>query len=289
MVVAYSFLFLRIIFLAVERITVKKLGDFEGNMEKNIAATFLFFFIGALSLAPFVAVQTIDNYEFVIPVLINGIVYSFYASLYVFSLAKGEASLVTPITSLGSLVLLILSVIFLGESLNIGKIAGILIIIFGLSYLKRSDSFSTSMKLLFKEKAVLLMFVAVTIQSFGRILDKFFIVNMNPVAYVFFLYLMISFYLLLFLIYKRKVSAIYELFIRKPGWAIASGLINGYSYYFLMMTLKEIELSVAEPLSQTSMVITVILSSLFLKEKIRDKLAGSIIILLGGWLLFLDI
>lgn len=286
---AYIFLALRILLLALERITVKKLGDFHGAVEKNIAATFLFFFIGAISLAPFVVNQPMESYGFITPVLINGIIYSVYASLYVISLAKGEASLVTPVTSLGSLVLLILSVLFLGEALTLSKLGGILVIIFGLSYLKPSSSFFSSMRMLFKEKAVLLMLLAVTVQSFGRILDKFFIITMNPVAYVFFLYLMISFYLFLFLMYKKKVKTIYELFREKPLWAVASGLINGYSYYFLMLALRDMELSIAEPLSQTSMVLTVVLSAFFFKENIRNALMGSLIILLGGWLLFLEI
>ncbi len=285
---AYVFLSLRIVFLALERITVKKLGDFEGTLEKNIGATFLFFFIGALSLIPFVFNERIESLDFIFPVLVNGIIYSVYASFYVISLASGEASLVTPVSSLGSLVLLFLSVIFLGESFNLSKVAGILIIIFGLSYLKKSKSFFASIKHLFKEKAVLLMFTAVTIQSFGRILDKVFIIKMNPVTYVFFLYLMISFYLFLFLVYQGKIHSIWEVFKVKPLWALASGFINGYSYYFLMLALRDIELSIAEPLSQTSMVITVLLSAVFFREKIKDKMAASLIILIGGWLLFLD-
>ena len=285
---AYVFLALRIVFLALERITVKKLGDFEGKLEKNIGATFLFFFIGAVSLIPFVFNERIESLDFIFPVLVNGIIYSVYASFYVISLASGEASLVTPVSSLGSLVLLFLSVIFLGESFNLSKVAGILIIIFGLSYLRKSNSFFASIKHLFKEKAVLLMFTAVTIQSFGRILDKVFIIKMNPVTYVFFLYLMISFYLFIFLLYMGKTHSIREVFKAKPLWALVSGFINGYSYYFLMLALRDIELSIAEPLSQTSMVITVLLSAVFFREKIKDKMAASLIILIGGWLLFLD-
>ncbi len=105
---AYLFLFLRIIFLALERITVKKLGDFGGNTGKNIAATFLFFFIGTISLIPFVFNERIESGDFIVPVLINGVIYSLYASLYIISLARGEASVVTPASSLGSLVLLFL-------------------------------------------------------------------------------------------------------------------------------------------------------------------------------------
>lgn len=285
---AYLFLFLRIIFLALERITVKKLGDFGGNTGKNIAATFLFFFIGAISLIPFVFNERIESGDFIVPVLINGVIYSLYASLYVISLARGEASVVTPVSSLGSLVLLFLSVIFLGESFNISKITGILLIIFGLSYIRKTNNFLASMKSLFKEKAVLIMLAAVTIQSFGRILDKLFIIKINPVTYVFFLYLMVSFYLFMYLAFKGESMLIFSLLKAKSGWALASGIINGYSYYFLMLAIKDIELSLAEPLSQTSMIITVLLSAVFFNEKIKDKVAGALIILLGGWLLFLD-
>ena len=101
-----------------------------------------------------------------------------------------------------------------------------------------------------------------------------------------FLYLMVSFYL--FKAFKGESMLIFCLLKAKPGWALASGIINGYSYYFLMMAIKDIKLSLAEPLSQTSMIITVLLSAVFLNEKIKDKIAGALIILLGGWLLLLD-
>ncbi len=53
------------------------------------------------------------------------------------SLATGEVSLVTPINSLNSLFLLLLSVIFLGEGLSLAKVAGIIIMIGGVFILKK--------------------------------------------------------------------------------------------------------------------------------------------------------
>ncbi len=64
----------------------------------------------------------VSDWSFLIPCYISSLVYSIGSVAYVTSLATGEVSLVTPINSLNSLFLLLLSVIFLGEGLSLAKL-----------------------------------------------------------------------------------------------------------------------------------------------------------------------
>ncbi|MEN7721931.1 EamA family transporter, partial [Clostridioides difficile] len=92
---------------------------------------------------------------------------------------------------------------------------------------------------------------------------------------------------IVFLAFKKKQKIICEIFTNKKGLSILSGAINGYSYLALLIALNNLELSIAEPFSQVSMIITLILAHFIFKENIKEKIPGSILILIGGWLLLL--
>lgn len=285
MIISYIALIGRILLLALERIVVRILGNNEGDLYKNIGSTFLFFFIGAIFLLPFNFTVKIDSFSFLFPCYLSSLLYSIGAVSYVSSLATGETSLVTPINSLNSLILLILSFIFLGEAITITKFFGIIIIIIGLSILKKAESPIKALIYILKDKACKLMFVYVMLQSFGRILDKYFFVTVHPIVYSTVLYLFVSLNLLIFLLIKGKGDSIKSVFKEKKKISIFSGALNGFSYLFLLIALNNIQLSIAEPLTQISMILTLVFSYLFFKENIKEKIPGSILILIGGWLL----
>jgi uncharacterized membrane protein len=90
------------------------------------------------------------------------------------------------------------------------------------------------------------------------------------------------------LLIKRKANTILKVFHEKPIVSITSGLINGFSYLFLLYAMQQIDLSLAEPLTNLSLVLTLLFSFLFFKENVIEKLPGSILILLGGWFLYLN-
>jgi uncharacterized membrane protein len=81
---------------------------------------------------------------------------------------------------------------------------------------------------------------------------------------------------------------ILKVFNNKPALSITSGLINGFSYLFLLYAIQRIDLSLAEPLTNLSLVFTLLFSVLIFKENIIEKLPGCILILLGGWFLYLN-
>lgn len=285
MIISYIALGLRIILMSVERIVVRLLGNDEGDLYRNTAASFLFFVIGALFLLPFNLFVEIDNFKFLIPCYISSVVYAVAFVAYVNALSVGEVSLVTPIHSLNSLFLMVLSYIFLGEAITITKVFGVIVMIMGLLILKRTGSFLKSVAFIFNNVSCRWMFLFVLLQSLGRVIDKYFYVSASPVLYSTVLYFFIALNVWIFLFVKKKQSYIGEIFMEKKAISIISGAINGFAYLFLLIALNHIELSVAEPVTQISMIITMVLSYIFFKENIKEKIPGSILILIGGWLL----
>lgn len=286
MLLSYISLFIRVVLLSFERIVVRMLGDEEGDIYKNISSSFLFFFIGGVCLLPFCLFVKVNSWTFLIPCFLSSIVYSVGSVAYVTSLATGETSLVTPINSLNSLFLLIVSFIFLGEALSLGKVIGIFVMLAGVFMLKNIKEPLKSIKAIVNNVPCRLMILYIIMQSIGRVIDKMFYVDVSPVLYSTVLYFFVGLNLFVVLMIKKKAYVIKDIFLDKKMPSIVSGAINGYSYLALLFALNNIELSVAEPFTQVSMILTMVLAHFIFKESIKEKISGSVLILIGGWLLF---
>jgi len=278
----------RIIFIAFEKIFVRMLGDRQGNIDYNLSATFLFFIFGAIILLPLAVFIPVNNLIFLLPCYGSSLLYTIYSYSFVTSLATGETSLVTPIYSLNGLILLIFSFLFLTEPFTLTKIIGVILMIVGVSLLKNIRNPLYSIGYIITDIPSRMMFLAVTSQCLGRIIDKYYLPNVHPITYSTILYFFIALNLLVILLIKRKANTILKVFHEKPIVSITSGLINGFSYLFLLYAMQQIDLSLAEPLTNLSLVLTLLFSFLFFKENVIEKLPGSILILLGGWFLYLN-
>jgi transporter family protein len=76
-----------------------------------------------------------------------------------------------------------------------------------------------------------------------------------------------------------------QLLKAKPVPSSIAAFINAYSYLFLVIAFTKIDVSVAEPASMLSMIITVILAHFVFGEKILDRIVGVIIMIVGAWML----
>jgi uncharacterized membrane protein len=276
------------VFIAFEKIIVRLLGDRQGNIDYNLSATFLFFIFGAIILTPLAAFIPINNFIFLLPCYGSSLLYTVYSYSFVTSLATGETSLVTPIYSLNGLILIIFSFLFLSEPFTLTKIIGVILMIIGVSLLKDVRNPFYSVRYIISDIPSRMMFLAVTSQCLGRIIDKYYLPNVHPITYSTILYFFIAFNLMVILLIRGKTKTILKVFNKKPILSITSGIINGFSYLFLLYAMQQIDLSLAEPLTNLSLVLTLLFSLLFFKENIMEKLPGSILILLGGWFLYLN-
>lgn len=275
----------RILLLALEKIVLKFMGDETGYFYKNLVASFLFFFIGAFVLLPFAITGEVNNWHFLLPCIISALLYSFSSFAYVSSIATGEVSLVTPISSLNAVVILFFAAIFLGEKITLVKSLGIFLMVYGIFILKGAATPIKSLKAILKDRPSQLMFVSVVLQSTGRVIDKSFSGEYDPIIYATLLYFIVSLNFFILLRIKRKDRLILFSFKKKPIPMLIGGAINGAAYLLLLIAIKSIELSIVEPLVNLSIIIAMILASMIFKEKLLEKLPGGLLVILGGWLL----
>ncbi|AZR74430.1 hypothetical protein BBF96_14170 [Anoxybacter fermentans] len=273
----------RIILLGLERIIVKKLGKDNSSIE----VTILFFGIGAICLLPFLTGIEVKNLNFLLKALISSTIYSVTFVLYVKALSEGDISLVTPVASFNVLFLFLLSVIFLDERLTLIKSLGIILIFYGSSYLKPGANLFQSIKAVLKEKPCQYMLISSLLLAIGRVIDKASSKDVSALLYSFVIYSFITLILLVYIFVKKRWNNLIRLFLAKPGIAIISGGINAFSYLFLLIALKGIEVSVAEPLTLLSTLLAVILGKYIFKEKIQQRFIAAVIIMVGAWLLLL--
>lgn len=282
MITGYLFLLGRIILLGYEKIVVKKVGD----KSNSIVASFLFFFTATLFLLPFAFNKglfldlKILKYGF-----LSGFIYSISFILYVKSLSLGEASLVGPLYNFNVFFLLILTTIFLREPFTPAKLIGLSLLVYGASFLNKQENLWKSLKILFERKETLLMMGSSFLIAIGRTIDGFVVGKLDPMFYCFFLYLVISIYQFLYIIFRREKREVVKLFKDKTGLVLIAGAINAYSYLFLLIAFKSIDVSIAEPLSMLSMIVTLILAKNTFKENIKTRSIGVLIMILGAWIL----
>ncbi|MGB9768800.1 MAG: DMT family transporter [Dictyoglomus sp.] len=279
---AYLFLLGRIILLGYEKIVVKKVGD----KSNSIATSFLFFLTATLFLLPFAFGKNVSlDFGRLRYGILSGFIYSISFVLYVKSLSLGEASLVGPLYNFNVFFLLILTTVFLREPFTLQKIVGLSLLVYGASFLSKQENLFKSLRVLFEKKETLFMLGSSFLIAIGRTIDGFVVGKVDPLFYCFFLYFVISIYQFIYILLRKELGEVLKIFKEKALLVFIAGAINAYSYLFLLIAFKSIDVSIAEPLSMLSMIITLILAKNIFKENIRERTIGVLIMILGAWIL----
>lgn len=274
----------RIILLGFERILFKK----AGKDQNSLVSTFWLFGLAAVFQIPLLFIYPFTFQDFLNAAPSAGI-YTITFSIYVYVLSNYEVSLVTPFYNFNVFFLLLLSVIFLDEAFTIFKILGIFLLFFGTIFLNKNESILESFKSVYKNRGCQLMIVVSLLMAVGRVLDRNMIEETSPPIYSFALYFLTGLYIGIILLFQRKGKLIVESFKSQPKEFLAGGAANAYSYLFLLIAFTEMEVSVAEPLSMLSVILSIILSYFFFKEKIKNRLIGALIMFSGAILLVIGI
>jgi len=272
----------RILLLGMERIFVKKLGE---NSD-SACATIVFMGFGGILLFPLLFFTEFHYYPLLWLTFITGIVYTAAFFLYVKALSIGEVSLVSPLYNFNIFFLLIFSAVILHESITVYKVLGITLLIYGVSFLNRQKNFFLSIKAVYYDKACRLMIMCSLMIAVARVMDGYIVRKVPPILYALTGSATMLFYLLAYALWRNKISGAIHLVREKPLVSLASGFVNAYSYILMLVAFTVIQVSVAEPTSMISMIITVILAKYVFGEQIRSRLVGAVIMLIGAWLLF---
>ncbi len=283
MIWVYLALLYRIILTGYERLVVKKLG----HEADSLGGAFLFNITAVLVLLPFsFFIEIPSDFGFVKWGILSGLMYAIANNYYLRAYQGGEVSLVSPLYYFSTFFVLILSVTFLHETLTGSKILGTVLLVYGASMLSSQKNIFKALAVLVRDPHCAFMMVCSLFTSFGRVIDGGVVKSAHPFWYALTLYVFVSLYLGVFILVKKKTKSMLHLVKAKPGTAFLSGFLNSTTYLCGLYTFSKLEVSVAEPLSMISMVVTVLLGYWLLKENIKRRLLAVLIIFLGAWFLF---
>lgn len=284
---SYLSLLGRIILIGFERVIIKELTD----RKNNLSVTFIFFFLSLPFLLPFIFFyEKPENFIFLKNVFISSIIYTNSFILYVKSISLEDVSLVAPLYNFNVFFLVILTSVFLNEKVTFIKILGLSLLVYGSSFLTRRENILESFKALFKNKGAKYMVLSSLLIAIGRTIDGSSAkMGVSSIFYSFFLYLFITVILFFILLFSRKFYEVGILLKNKLLFSSLAGLTNAYSYLLLLIAFRNIDISIAEPSTMLGTIITIIISKYFFKENIKYRLIGTIIMIIGAYLIFLKI
>ncbi|APT76008.1 hypothetical protein XO10_05625 [Marinitoga sp. 1135] len=277
----YLWTAIRIILLGYERIAGKQIT----TDDDALISSWAFFFFSFLSFFPFFYKLTIDS---IIAALISGSIYAISFYLYVYALANEDASVIAPLYNMNVIFLIITTFIFLGEPITIQKIFGSLFMLYGVSYLKKDVNMKESYKNLLKSKGAVAMLISSMLMAIGRTFDGYFAKGIDSMSYSISIYLIVSTYFLIFTLIKFKsIKPHISIVKRKIFPLINGGISNAYSYVALLNMFRYIDISIAEPVSMLSALVTAIMARFVFGERIAIRIVGTVFLILGAFIIYL--
>lgn len=272
---------IRIILLGFERI----FGKILTKNSSPIISAWGFFGFSTLMFLPFINYL---NFDIIKVSLISGTIYSFSFFLYMYALSKEDVSVVAPLYNINAIFLIFISFLFLSEKITIQKIVGSILMIYGVSYLKKEKSISGSYKNILKSKGALAMIISSLLMAIGRVVDGFLTTSFNKLGYSLGVYLIITIYFFTVSLLSHKNVKVHIDYTKKNIiYLLLGGFCNAYAYFALLMAFKYMDVSIAEPVSMISALVSVIFSYIFFKEKIKVRIFGTILLISGAFVIYL--
>lgn len=214
--------------------------------------------------------------------ILSGISNTLLWICYFKALDLGTVSKVTPVDKTSIVLTLILSSLFLNEKITNIKIISIVLILLGTFLTIKKESKDSK-----DNRWILYAILTAVFTSTTTILSKIGIENTNTTLITFLRTLVVLIILTTITLFKKKYKYIKD--IKKRSWLfiILSGLSTSLSWIFYFKALALGEASIVFPIEKLSLVVSILISITFLKEKVSKKqITGIIIIIIGTSLLF---
>ena len=214
--------------------------------------------------------------------ILSGISNTLLWICYFKALDLGTVSKVTPVDKTSIVLTLILSSLFLNEKITNIKIISIVLILLGTFLTIKKESKDSK-----DNRWILNAILTAVFTSTTTILSKIGIENSNTTLITFLRTLVVLIILTTITLFKKKYKYIKD--IKKRSWLfiILSGLSTSLSWLFYFKALALGEASIVFPIEKLSLVVSILISITFVKEKVSKKqITGIIIIIIGTSLLF---
>lgn len=214
--------------------------------------------------------------------ILSGISNTLLWICYFKALDLGTVSKVTPVDKTSIVLTLILSSIFLNEKITSIKMISIVLILSGTFLTIKKESKDSK-----DNKWIIYAILTAVFTSTTTVLSKIGIESTNTTLITFLRTIVVLIILTTITLFKKKYKSIKD--IEKRSWLfiILSGLSTSLSWLFYFKALALGEASVVFPIEKLSLVVSILISITFLKEKVNKKqIIGIIIIVIGTSLLF---
>lgn len=254
----------------------------------SILATFLRTIVISLFLLLIVIFKENINNIFLIDkktllfLTLSGISNTLLWICYFKALDLGTVSKVTPVDKTSIVLTLILSSLFLNEKITTIKIISITLILLGTFLTIKKESKDSK-----DNRWILYAILTAVFTSTTTVLSKIGIENTNTTLITFLRTIVVLIILTTITLFKKKYKYIKDIKSRSWLFIILSGLSTSLSWLFYFKALALGEASIVFPIEKLSLVVSILISIIFLKEKVSKKqITGIIIIVIGTSLLF---
>ena len=216
----------------------------------------------------------------IIFIVLSGITTALLWICYFKALSLADVSMVTPIDKLSIVLTLILSSIFFKEKITIIKVISMICMIGGTFLMVNNDKENK------ENNWIIFAFLTAVFTSLATILGKMGINNINPNLGTMLRTIVILVIIWGVIIIKKEYIDIRKITKKNILFIILSGISTGISWLFYFMSLKDGEVSIVFPVEKLSAAVSILISIIFLKEKLDKKgMLGFISIILGTLLL----
>ena len=223
-------------------------------------------------------------------IFLSGFVHFIYWYFLTKALEKGDLSLIYPIMRSSPALVLIFSIIILGENVSALGVAGILLVAIGV-YIINMESLVFSelfrpFRAVTRDRAIQFAFLTLFSVAGYTLVDKLAVSQMHPVVFAY-IYPWISLSLFSGYIFKVKTSDVLKKeWKTHKGSILICGVLSIFGYFLILVAFTMERMSYVAGLRQLSIVFAVLLGGQILKEKNkRIRIAASIIIFIGAYLI----
>ena len=273
--------FLAAIFSGLTTIFAKKGVKNIDSLLSTSIRTAIILIISFLIVILFNSFEKINIKTFIFLIL-SGISTALLWINYFKALDYGNVNEVTPVDKTSIVITLVLSSIFLNEKITILKIISCILIIVGTFLMVNKSEHSNN------KKWLLYAILTAIFTSVSAIISKIGLMDINPSLGNFYRTIVVFILIWLYVIIKKKQKDIIS--IKRQTWIylIISGFTTSLSWFFYFYALKNGEASMVFPIEKLSVVVSIGLSYIILKEKMTKKsIIGLILIIIGTLILLI--
>lgn len=209
----------------------------------------------------------------IIYIILSGITTALLWISYFKALSLANVNMVTPIDKTSIILTLILSFIFLKESITINKIISIILILTGTYLMVKKEKEKKN------SKWIIYAILTAVFTSLATILGKVGIKNIDPNFATLIKTIIVLIIIWIIIVIKKDYKDIKLLDKKNYLFITLSGISTSLSWLFYFLALKRGEASIVFPIEKMSVVVAIIGSSIFLKEKLDKKAVIGLILL----------